>query len=109
MHFYSMLNHLPGGSESNRGLRWSLAQLLINYPSSVKKPLAVLQKFLKEHKRWGFQWQYGGDIETDFLRFLGKVQKAVKDNPINVDAILGSEDRIGSIESLELALKRSHL
>lgn len=87
MHFYPMLHSLPGGSEPNRELRWCLAEFLIKYPSSMRKPMSALQRFVKEHRKWGFEWQYHGDLETDFLRFLGQVQRAAKEKPIALDAI----------------------
>ncbi len=85
-HFYPMLHRLPGGSQPNRELRWSLAQLLIKYPSSMRKPRRVLQRFVKERRKWGLEWQYHGDLEMDFLRFLGQVQGAAKEKPSAVGA-----------------------
>ena len=64
-----MLHSLPGGSERNRELRWSLSRILDRYPSVLRKPMPVLQKFIKDHRKWGFEWLYDGDLETDFLRF----------------------------------------
>jgi hypothetical protein len=54
-HFYPMLYKLLGGESPNRELRYSLARLLYEYPSSVKKPMPVLQRFFKEHNDWGFK------------------------------------------------------
>ncbi len=79
MHFYPMLHDLPGGSEPNRELRWSLAQLLIKYPSSMREPFPVLQRrFVREYRKWGFEWKYRGDLEMEFLRFLGQIQREAK-------------------------------
>jgi len=84
MHFYCMLHSLPGGSERNRELRWSLSRMLDRYPSVLKRPMPVLQRFIRDHHKWGFEWLYDGDLETDFLRFLGQVQRAVKEKPLDV-------------------------
>lgn len=81
-----MLHSLPGGSEPNRELRWSLSRIPDKYPSVLKKPTPVLQKFIKDHHRWGLEWLYNGDLETDFLRFLGQVQRAAKEEPLDVEA-----------------------
>jgi hypothetical protein len=80
-----MLHSLPGGSEPNRELRWSLSRMLYNYPSSIKQPMPVLQRFVKDHHKCGFEWLYKNDLEADFLRFLGKAQKASKDAPTDVE------------------------
>jgi hypothetical protein len=84
-HFFSMLYILPGAENPNRELRWSLARLLDNYPLSVKKPMQVLQRFIKDHNRWGFKWLYEGDLEIDFLKALGQAQRMVKDKPVAVE------------------------
>ncbi len=49
--------------------------------------MLVLQRFVKEHRKWGFEWQYRRDLETDFLRFLGQVQRAAKEKPIAAYAV----------------------
>jgi len=33
----------------------------------------------------GLLQQYEGDLEADYLRFLARVQKAAKENPVNVE------------------------
>ena len=85
MHFYPTLHSLPGGEEPDRETRWCLARLLDKYPSSIKKPMPVLRNFVRDPKRWGFKWLHTGDLEADFLRFLGKVQKLAKEKPLEIE------------------------
>jgi hypothetical protein len=80
-----MLHSLPGGEEPDRETRWCLSRLLDKYPSSVRKPMVVLQKFVKDHERWGFKWLQTGDLEMDFLRSLGQVQRLAKENPLEIE------------------------
>jgi hypothetical protein len=77
--FYPRLYRLPGGMEPNRELRVALAQLLHDYPSSLADPIACLNRFLDEQEQWYDEWSYSGDLEKDFLRFLGKTQRAAKE------------------------------
>ncbi len=53
----------------------------------MRKPLPVLQRFVKEYGKWGFGWKYCGDLEMDFLRFLGQVQREAKEKPVIEDAV----------------------
>ena len=85
MHFYPMLHSLPGSEEPDRENRWCLLRLLDKYPSSLRKPMAVLQKFVEDHKRWGFKWLHTGDLEGDFLRCLGQVQRLAKQKPLEIE------------------------
>jgi hypothetical protein len=84
VHFYPMFSILPGGIQAKRELRWSLVGLLNSYPSSIKKPMPILKRFIREQRRWGLDWRYKGDLEMDFLRFLGQVLKEAKEQPIEV-------------------------
>jgi len=83
-HFYPRLYSLPGQDNPDRELRWCLAKLLDRYPASVKKPMTILKRFVREQQRWGFKWLYTGDLEMDFLKFLGQVQRMVKEKPVEV-------------------------
>jgi hypothetical protein len=47
--------------------------------------MASFKKFLDEYKRWSNEWLYTGDLETDFLRLLGQVQRAAMENPVGVE------------------------
>jgi hypothetical protein len=83
--FYYKLYNLPGGQEPNRELRWCLSNLLRDYPVSLANPMASLRSFLDEHKHWHHEWLYNGDLETYFLRLLGEIQKAVRENPVGLE------------------------
>lgn len=85
IHFYPMLYRLPGGENPDRELRWSLIRLLYKFPASVKKPMPVLKRFISEHQKWGFKWLYNGDLEADFLKFLGQVQRMARKNPVEME------------------------
>jgi len=84
--FFYRLYSLPGGLEPNRELRFSLITLLRDYPASLADPMASLRKFLDEYKHQSYQQLYDGDLETDFLRILGQIQKAARENPVGVEA-----------------------
>ncbi len=81
--FFPMLYSLPGGYEPNTALRWCVADMLQDYPASVANPMKCFQEF-QEHNKYKTQ-TYQGDLETDYLKFLGQVQKAAKENPIDVE------------------------
>jgi hypothetical protein len=83
--FHHRLYSLPGGQEPNRELRWCLAALLRNYPASLANPMASLQKLLHGHKHGSHEWLYDGDLETDFLRLLGQIQRAAREKPAGVE------------------------
>lgn len=83
--FYYRLYTLPGGQEPNRELRWCLSNLLSDYPTSMVSPMASLLRLLDEHKRWHHEWLYNGDLEIDFLRLLGEIQKAARENPVGLE------------------------
>ncbi len=85
MHFLSKLYSLPGGMEPNRELRFCLGEFFRDYPASLGNPVAVLRKFLDDYKRWSHDWMYKGDLETDFLRSLGQIQKAAKKEPVGIE------------------------
>ena len=46
--------------------------------------MASLRKFLDEYKHRFYQQQYEGDLETDYLRILGQIQKEAGDKPVGV-------------------------
>jgi len=46
--------------------------------------MTILKRFVREQQRWGFKWLYTGDLEMDFLKFLGQVQRMVKEKPVEV-------------------------
>jgi hypothetical protein len=79
LHFFPMLYKLPAGD-----LRKCLAAFILEYPESTARPMGYLKK-QGEDGIPGPQ-PYSGDLEVDFLHFLGWVQKAAGDNPANVEA-----------------------
>lgn len=83
--FLYKLYSLPGGQEPNRELRFCLCVLLRNYPASLINPMVSYRKFLVEHKRWYREWLYEGDLEADFLRSLGQIQRAAREKPLGVE------------------------
>ena len=83
--FYHRLYSLPGGQDPNRELRWCLGFLLRDYPASLASPMASFRKFLDEHKHWSHEWLYDGDLETDFLRILGQIQRAARETTVGVE------------------------
>ncbi len=86
VHYFYRLYSLPGGMEPNRELRFSLITLLRDYPSSLADPMASLRKFLDEYKHQSYQQLYEGDLEADYLRSLGEIQRVARENPVGVEA-----------------------
>lgn len=81
--FYPMLYSLPGGFNiQNSDLKSCVADTLWDYPKSLINPLDTLRKFRKQNV--GLLQPYQGDLETDYLMFLAKVQKAAKENPSRI-------------------------
>ena len=83
--FYHRLYSLLGGQEPNRELRLSFITFLQDYPASLANPMASLRKFLDEYKHWSHEWLYDGDLEADFLRLLGQIQREARENPVGVE------------------------
>ena len=66
-------------------MRWCLSVLIRDYPSSLINPMASYRKFLDEHKLGPREWLYKGDLEADFLRSLGEIQKAAREKPLRIE------------------------
>ena len=81
--FYPMLFDLPGGFEPNGILRSCVGSLLYPYPESMIDPLTTLRKERNRGSNKGRE--YNGDLEMDFLKFLGQVQRMAKENPVEVE------------------------
>ena len=64
-------------------LRRCAADILDDYPRSLVNPLECLKRFRKLNV--GLLQPYEGDLEADFLGFLGKVQKAAREKPESVE------------------------
>ena len=85
MHFYPRLYSLPGGMEPNGQLRICLAHLIREYPASMRNPMISFRTCLDEQKRTSRGVPYEGDLETDFLRSLGEIQRSAREMPIHVE------------------------
>lgn len=83
--FYYRLYNLPGGQQPNRELRMCLVDLLRDYPASMVDPMASFRRFLHQHKRFHHEWLYEGDLERDFLRVLGQIQRAATESPVGAE------------------------
>ena len=82
--YYPMLYSLPGGfNVPNADLRRCVAYLHWDYPMSLVNPLKCLREFRKQNI--GSLHAYNGDLEADFLSFLGQVQKAARERPDDVE------------------------
>jgi hypothetical protein len=82
MRFYPMLYKLPGGSEPNGALRSSLVHLLFT-PGGLDGSMNNFREYQKWNKRE--VQEYNGDLETDFLKFLGQVQRLAKEQPVEIE------------------------
>jgi len=84
MHFYPRLYGLPGGGRTNWQLRSCLGDLMREYPASMRYPMASLHASIAEHKHVLLPEAYEGDLEGDFLRSLGAIQRAAREMPVHV-------------------------
>jgi len=78
LHFHPKLFSLPGGMEQNGELRQALGAVLDDYPASMNSPMATLRRSVEEQKRFHPDRQYQGDLEGDFLRCLGEIQRSAR-------------------------------
>jgi hypothetical protein len=83
IHFYPLVYRLPGAFEPNRALRYSLVDLLHEAPDALDNPIKYLRKFQIWNKR--DVQEYTGDLERDFLKLLGNVQRLVKEQPVGLE------------------------
>jgi hypothetical protein len=79
------LYKLPGGFEPDRALRRCLVSLLYDAPDSLDNPMKYLRKYQTQNYNKEDLKSYHGDLEADFLRFLGRVQRMVKEQPSEVE------------------------
>jgi hypothetical protein len=84
VYYFPKLYSLAGAWEPNWELRHCAAELLYSYPETMLNPLVCIQRFREQNKNK--PWTYKGDLEADFLKFLGQVQKAAKEKPIEIEA-----------------------
>jgi hypothetical protein len=85
VHFYPRFYSLPGGGQPNGELRICLVHLLREYPVSMINPMASFRESLNEQKRYHPAQRYDGDVEADFLRTLGQVQRASIEMPAGTE------------------------
>jgi hypothetical protein len=78
-----MVYKLPGAYEPDRALRYCLVDLLFQALDALDNPIKYLKKFQISNRR--DVQDYTGDLETEFLRFLGQVQNLVKEQPVDVE------------------------
>jgi hypothetical protein len=67
-----------------------LARLLEYYPKSLIDAMANFHKSRTEHARWYQGPEYQGDLETDYLKFLGEITQMAKKTDVP-DADFGQE------------------
>jgi hypothetical protein len=79
--FYPMLFALPDAFTPNVALRLWLVDFIHRYPMS--DPMVRLRDHKKMHP--DKPMDYEGDLEADYISFLAKVQKAAKENPVDVE------------------------
>ena len=79
--FYPMLFALPDAFKPNVALRLWLVDFIHHYPMS--DPMIRLRDYKKMHPDKPIR--YEGDLEADYIEFLAKVQKAAKENLVNVE------------------------
>ena len=80
---YPMMYGFPAGIEANSDLRHCVLDFLRDYPTSMANPMECVNEFREENK--DKPQTYEGDLEADYLRLLANVQKAAKDNPMDVE------------------------
>lgn len=87
MYFYPKLFSLPGGiNEPNGELRRVVANMIYDFPETLLDPMIAFRNLMNENAQYPREWLYTGDLETDFLRVLGEIQKVAKKNPIGIEA-----------------------
>ena len=78
MNFYSRLNALPGSYLPNGELRFMLCRLLDEYPDSLVDAMSHFNQGRAAYTRIYHGIKYEGDLETDYLKFLGDTQQISK-------------------------------
>ncbi len=92
INLYPRLSALPGSCQPNGELRFMLCQLIDEYPDSLIDAMAHFKQGRAEYARIYHGIGYEGDLETDYLKFLGDTQLlAKKTEALGVD--FGNEVR----------------
>ena len=79
--FYPMLYALPNAFKPNVALRLWLVDFIHHYPMS--DPMLRLRDYKKMNPNKPMN--YEGDLEADYIRFMAKVEKAAKENPVDIE------------------------
>ena len=78
-----MMYSLPGGLEPSAALLFCVSDFHWNYPAVLANPVKCVHDFQELHK--DNAQTYKGDLEADYLMFLARVQKAAKENPMDME------------------------
>ena len=78
-----MMYSLPGGVETNSALLFCVSDFHWNYPAILADPMKCVHDFQEQNQNEPMT--YEGDLEADYLKFLAKVQKIAKENPVDVE------------------------
>ena len=81
--YFPLLYRLPGGFEPNSDLRRCVADFHWNFPAVLTNPMKCVHDFLEQNQNEPLT--YEGDLEADYLKFLAKLQKAAKENAVDVE------------------------
>jgi hypothetical protein len=81
--YFPMLYRLPGGFEPNSDLRRCAANFHWDYPTILTNPMKCVRDFQEQNQNE--PRKYEGDLEADYLKFLAKVQRVAKENPVDVE------------------------
>jgi hypothetical protein len=81
--YFPMLYGLPSGFEPNSDLRRCAADFHWDYPAILANPLKCVHDFQEQNQYE--PRKYEGDLEADYLKFLANVQKAAKENPVDIE------------------------
>ena len=79
--FYPMLFALPNAFRPNVALRLWLVDFIHHYP--MTDPMIRLRDYIRMNPDKLIR--YEGDLEADYIEFLAKVQKAAKENPMDIE------------------------
>jgi hypothetical protein len=82
-HFYPGLFKLPGWGQPTAALRRCLALILLDFPAAWSAPVPLVHKFIEENN--DEVKLYPGDLEADYFKFLGEVQKSAQEYPLNLE------------------------
>ena len=78
VNFYPRLYALPGAQQPNSELRFILAHFLDGYPDSLTNAMAHFHQWRADYATWYHGPEYEGDLETDYLKFLGETKQIAK-------------------------------